>query len=43
LTSAAGAFGGNIPWQGWVILIAICIAIGIAWMVSRSRQSFLLA
>src|SRR5512133_47797 len=34
LTSAAGAFGGNIPWQGWVILIAICIVIGIVWMVS---------
>ena len=44
LTSAAGAFGGNIPWQGWVALIAVCIALGIAWIVSRSRNSnFLLA
>ena len=42
LTSAAGAFGGNIPVQGWVILIGICIAIGIAWMVIRSRNSHLL-
>lgn len=44
LTSAAGAFGGNIPWQGWVILIGVCIAIGIAWMVSKNRSSsFLIA
>jgi uncharacterized membrane protein YdjX (TVP38/TMEM64 family) len=44
LTSAAGASGGNIPWQGWVILIAICIFIGIAWMISRNRNShFLIA
>jgi len=43
LTSAAGAFGGNIPWQGWAILIGICIAIGIAWIIIRNRKSFLLA
>jgi uncharacterized membrane protein YdjX (TVP38/TMEM64 family) len=41
LTSAAGAFGGNIPWQGWAIVIAVCIAIGIAWMIIRSRNSHL--
>ena len=41
LTSAAGAFGGNIPVQGWVILIGICIAIGIGWIVIRSRSSHL--
>src|SRR6266498_5068199 len=42
LTSAAGAFGGNIPLQGWVIVIGICVAIGITWMVMRSRNSRLL-
>ena len=40
LTSAAGAFGGNIPWQGWVILIVICVAIGIAWIMIRNRNPF---
>ena len=39
LTSAAGAFGGNIPWQGWVILIGVCIAIGITWMVIKHWNS----
>ena len=39
LTSAAGAFGGNIPWQGWVVVIAILVAIGIAWMIVRRRNS----
>ncbi len=42
LTSAAGAFGENIPLQGWVIVIGICVAIGITWMVMRSRNSRLL-
>ncbi len=42
LTSAAGAFGGSIPVQGWVIVIAILIAIGVAWMIIRSRNSHLL-
>jgi len=39
LTSAAGAFGGNIPWQGWVVVIAILVAIGITWMIVRRRNS----
>lgn len=44
LTSAAGAFGGNIPLPGWVILIGICVAIGLAWIVIRSRNlHFLIA
>ena len=42
LTSAAGAFGGSIPLQGWVILIGICVAIGIGWIVMRSRNSHVL-
>lgn len=44
LTSAAGAFGGNISVLGWVILIGVCVAIGIVWMVMRTRNSqFLIA
>lgn len=43
-TSAIGAFGGVIPWQGWAILIAIFIAAGIAWMITRNGKSrFLVA
>lgn len=38
VTSAAGAFGGSISSQGWVMLIAIFILIGIAWYVARSRR-----
>ena len=44
LTSAAGAFGGNISLQGWLILIAVCIGAGIAWLIIRNRNiHFLIA
>jgi len=44
LTSAAGAFGGNISLQGWLILIAVCICAGIAWLIIRNRNlHFLIA
>ena len=44
LTSALGAFGGNIPVQGWIILIALFVAVGIIWMIVRNRAShFLIA
>lgn len=39
LTSALGAFGGNIPIQGWILLIALFVVIGIAWMMLRNRFS----
>jgi uncharacterized membrane protein YdjX (TVP38/TMEM64 family) len=39
VTSAAGAFGGNIPMQSWVILIALCIALGMVWISVRNRKS----
>jgi len=39
ITSAAGAFGGNIPWQGWALLIALFVFIGLAWYVAKSRKS----
>jgi len=38
-TSAVGAFGGGIPWQIWVVMIAIVIAGGIAWLIVRNRRS----
>ncbi len=34
-TSAVGAFGGSIPWQGWALLIVGLAAAGAAWMIVR--------
>ena len=42
-TSAVGAFGGSIPWQGWVLLIAGLVAAGSAWMIVRHHKPQLLA
>ena len=42
VTSAAGAFGGSISWQGWMILIAIFLIIGITWHIGRRNQTHLL-
>lgn len=39
LTSALGAFGGNIPMQGWILLLLLFVAVGLVWMVLRSRLS----
>ncbi|MGB8981246.1 MAG: VTT domain-containing protein [Anaerolineales bacterium] len=38
-TSALGAFGGGIPWQIWVVTIAIVMAGGIVWLIVRNRRS----
>jgi uncharacterized membrane protein YdjX (TVP38/TMEM64 family) len=44
VTSAAGAFGGSLSWQGWMILIGIFVIIGIAWHLGRqNKASFLIA
>lgn len=44
ITSAAGAFGGSISWQGWVVLVAIFVIIGVAWqMIKNGKFSVLLA
>ena len=44
VTSAAGAFGGSLSWQGWMILIGIFVIIGIAWHLGRQNKvSFLIA
>jgi uncharacterized membrane protein YdjX (TVP38/TMEM64 family) len=42
VTSAAGAFGGSISWQGWLVLSGIFLVIGIAWHVGRRNQTHLL-
>ena len=42
ITSAAGAFGGSISWQGWLILIAIFVIIGITWHIGKQNRSHLL-
>jgi uncharacterized membrane protein YdjX (TVP38/TMEM64 family) len=44
LTSAAGAFGGTISLQGWLVLIAVCIGAGLTWLIIRNRNiHFLIA
>lgn len=39
LTSALGAFGGNIPMHGWIILLLLFVTIGLSWITLRSRIS----
>ena len=43
ITSAAGAFGGNIPWQGWAVLITVFVLVGLCWYVIRNRKTNLFA
>ena len=42
VTSAAGAFGASISWQGWVIIIVLFVIVGIAWHIGRQNRSHLL-
>ena len=42
LTSAAGALGGNLSWQGWAILIGLFVVVGMGWQISRYHKSNLL-
>jgi uncharacterized membrane protein YdjX (TVP38/TMEM64 family) len=42
LTSAAGALGGNMPWQGWAVLIALFVIIGVVWHIVKHRKVGLL-
>jgi len=39
LTSAAGAFGGRISWQAWVVLLSFFILLGIIWQFDNYRKS----
>jgi uncharacterized membrane protein YdjX (TVP38/TMEM64 family) len=44
ITSAAGAFGGNLSWQGWAILIGLFVIIGVVWQITKnSKYSLLIA
>jgi uncharacterized membrane protein YdjX (TVP38/TMEM64 family) len=42
ITSAAGAFGGSLVWQGWAILIAVFVIAGITWHIANDNKSHLL-
>lgn len=42
ITSAAGALGGNLSPQGWVVVIGLFVIVGIAWQIARFRKSNLL-
>jgi len=37
ITSAVGAFGVNLSWQGWAILIALFVIIGVIWQIAKNR------
>ena len=39
LTSAAGAFGGQISWQAWVAILSIFLLTGVIWHVYTNRKS----
>ena len=42
ITSAAGVLGGQLSWQGWAVVVAVFVAIGVAWHIARSRFSSLM-
>lgn len=42
LTSAAGVLGGSLPWQGWAILVALFVLVGVIWQIVKHRNSNLL-
>lgn len=42
LTSAAGALGSNLSWQGWAALIAVFVLMGVAWHIGKHRNSNLI-
>jgi len=39
LTSAAGVLGGSLSWQGWAVVIAIFVLIGVIWHLSKHFKS----
>lgn len=42
ITSAAGVLGGQLSWQGWAVIAAVFVFIGIAWHLAKSRINNLL-
>jgi uncharacterized membrane protein YdjX (TVP38/TMEM64 family) len=39
LTSAAGALGGSLTWQGWAIILILFALVGIIWQIVQRRFS----
>jgi uncharacterized membrane protein YdjX (TVP38/TMEM64 family) len=39
LTSAAGALGGILTWQGWAIILILFALVGIIWQIFQRRYS----
>ena len=42
ITSAAGVLGGQLSWQGWAVIVALFVLVGVAWHLARSRYSNLI-
>ena len=42
ITSAAGAYGGNLSWQGWAILVTIFVIVGVTWQIAKNSKFHLL-
>jgi uncharacterized membrane protein YdjX (TVP38/TMEM64 family) len=42
ITSAVGAFGGDLSWQGWAVLIAVFVIVGLVWQIAKNRKAHLL-
>jgi len=42
ITSAVGAFGGNLSWQGWAILIALFVIVGFLWQIIKNSRFHLI-
>ena len=38
LTSAAGTFGGSLPWQGWAVLVTLFLLVGVVWHLARHQK-----
>jgi uncharacterized membrane protein YdjX (TVP38/TMEM64 family) len=38
MTSAAGVLGGQLSWQGWAVIIALFVVVGLVWHIARSRK-----
>jgi uncharacterized membrane protein YdjX (TVP38/TMEM64 family) len=42
ITSAAGVLGGQLSWQGWAIIVALFVLVGVIWHLVKSSYSNLL-
>ena len=38
ITSAAGVLGGHLSWQGWAVVIAVFVLVGLVWHILRNRK-----